>query len=164
MKILHSHKGFTLPELMVATAVMTLLTIGFYLTFAVFNVLKTENQGHLSLVNDSRMLMQKMVWGKGGAIWEAESYEIQDAGTLDYTMEDGTVYTLKLNGTDIEYIENGDEANTQVLFSAEPRELVNLVFGETEEVIQVQLVLGKRIGDDWHYASMATQVTLRNSL
>lgn len=156
-------------ELIVAIGVFSLFSLLFYSVMNFTDRVKSDEMIHNRLMNDARHAMDKIVWGVGlnGArdgISDATNYLIH-ADSLDFFLTDGIQRTIELDAAadTITFARQGDEAviyappNNGNEFSTE------LSFTQLlPQVIQIELILGQRNAGRWYYATLSTEVALRN--
>lgn len=170
-----SQGGHTLAELMVSLVLFIFLTTGVLYFIDGFKTMMRDTQTRMHLLNESRQLLEKMLWGvqppfepERHGIWEAQSLTVVNSATLNYRGLDGVNRTLRLSGQNVVYDVPGNAA--YVIYDpngADPDDTteydVSLNFSQTiPQTVEIEIVLGQRIVGRWHYASISTQVALRN--
>lgn len=151
---------------LLAAAVMT-FTSAFKTSIA-------QNEAKTSLNTEARLILEKIAWGPAPAgedregLWRATQVDpIVTPTEIEFTGEDGIERTIRQNGNNIEFLTPGNP--TYLIFDAATigpvaaNRFVDLQFSEEiNDVIVVNVVLGKSILGRWHYASLSTQVAIRN--
>ena len=82
---------------------------------------------------------------------------------LDFTLPDGIQRTFRIvNGNDVQFTRQG--VNYIIYDAGAPATFTTqLTFTQVlPTVIDIELILGRRNAGRWYYASLYTQVTLRN--
>ena len=170
MRRLGSARGLALPELMVAVGIFSLFAIAFYSLSNFVGRAKADNMVHTRLMNDARRAMDKIVWGVGvggerDGLAEASTYTINPDG-LDYVLQDGLIRRIEVDGA-AEEIDFSRQGGGDAVIYAPPANgqtfSTELTFTQLlPRVVEVELVLGHRYAGRWYYATLATQISLRN--
>lgn len=166
----------TLVELIFAIAIFFILSIGIFAFNYQFEKMRYEFQTNGKLTNQTRSVMEEIVWGirpdesvERRGVWTANGLTITSATQIAYTDTSGVTHRLRQNGQNIEY-ERGTSPwitlydPNGVLAGDASRYSTSLNFAQTAQptVIQIQLVLGQKMYGRWYYASLSTNVDYRN--
>ncbi len=158
---------------MITIVIITFMTAGLLVFTTMMQRMQYEFGTSIRLSNEARAAMEKIVWGTraaGGApdrhgIWEAQAYNVVSPTEFSYTDMLGAVHGIRLNGLKVETRANPLAAWVPVLdLQGDPtKDSLALDFTETRpNVVQIRLVLGERVVGRWQYASLSTQVDVRN--
>lgn len=177
MKVLRSRAGMTLLEMMFAVLLSTMICAALWGVTLFLERLRAQDEVRIGITNQARLTMERMQWGvktqndpdgQRDGIREAASFVVQDNGTrLSFTDPDGTTRQVRLNGNSVEYTEPGLAPDWETLYAPDPGDdaLTTLKFSvsnNSADVVQIDLVIGKRVRERWFYASLRSKVLARN--
>ena len=137
--------------------------------------MKTEDSIQNELLNETRILMDKLVWGVGlpgeasrDGLAEAVSYDI-NGNTFTYTLPDGDDRRVVQSQDELTWHKQATQYTLYDPNGAAPPDPQNystdLSFVQIlPNVVEVQIILGRRNAGRWYHASLTTQIALRNTL
>lgn len=147
-----------------------------------FKQAQYEYQTKVKLTNDARLIIDKLVWGvKQAGVAERRGISeavrilplpVAGASQLDYFDVDGTQHTIRYNNGNIQYRRGVNGAYITLLDpngtpGFDPNvNSVNILFlqpASNARLVIVNIILGQTLQGRWYYASLSTQVFLRNS-
>lgn len=157
---------------MISVIIITFMTAGLLVFTSMIQKMQYEYGTSIRLSNQARMAMEKIIWGTHVAatpdrhgIWEAQAYDIVSPTQFTYTDMNGAVHGIRLNGLKVETQAAAGLPWVSVLDlkGDATKDSLALNFTETRpNVVQIRMVLGERVIGRWQYASLSTQVDVRN--
>ena len=169
-----NRRGMTLTEVAFTMAIFSYFAIVTLSAVSAFHKMNSRDIYEKQLLNQARIVMEKVVWGPGmknsverDGIGEAVSYQIA-GNTFRYTLPDGVSRSIVQSQDELTFHKAAKQTTLYdpngVNTPPEPQKYsTTLTFTQLAlSVLQVDLVLGKKEGGKWHYASLSTAVSLRN--
>jgi hypothetical protein len=165
--------GYSVAEVMVAVAIFSFLSLTFHSVSSFAVRMKTEDRIQNELLNDARILMEKVIWGMGvpgederSGFAEAVTWDV-NGNTVQYTLPDGVQRRIVQSQDELTYHSQGVQYDLYDPNGAAPPEPqkydTQLTFVQVlPNVVEVQIVLGRNHAGRWYHATLASQVALRN--
>jgi type II secretory pathway pseudopilin PulG len=168
-------KGFTLSELLVASVLFIILTTGILVFMDSFRFMLKQNETEMAVLNQARLTIKEMVEGVNEpgigrvGIWGATNAVVLAPTFLQYTGIDGFDRRIAVNGSNIVYANLGT-AYVQTFFDYNGPAIndaneftLNLRFSQViPDVINIDLIMNRRVLRRWVNVSLTTQIAIRN--
>jgi prepilin-type N-terminal cleavage/methylation domain-containing protein len=169
-----NERGMTLTELVFAMAIFSFFAIVTLSSVSAVTKMNAKDVNDRELLNEARIVMERIIWGpkvdgettRDGVV-EAEDYSITNS-TFQYTLPDGDNRRIVRSQDELTFHKPGEQVTLyDPNGEGNPPEPQNystsLTFTEVEEnILRIDLVLGKLKNGRWYYASLSTRVALRN--
>lgn len=173
----HSERGLTLVEVMVSVFIFSLLMGSVFSVSAVLQRLAHEYQTNVALAADARMLMEKMVLNANDpdepqrhGLREARGFAILSPSEIEFEDKGGQMRRLRSNGHNMELKRGGGPWKKLHVRKGKKSEgedhlhSTSIEFTQIQpDVIEIKLVVGKKIIERWFYVPMVTKVQARNA-